>query len=232
MGSFFLYQAYQSEKPYQAAEKTYESIRREAAEPIAEDDTQQTERAIDFTLLKEKNEDIVGWLTVPGTQIDYPICHGADDDFYLNHNAEKEKNILGALFLPTENNPDMLDIHIIIYGHNMRQGQMFGELSNYEEEAYHRENPYVYLYLPSGEKRTYQVYSVYRCEPSSETYTLGLLPQTQAYRLWLQESVRKELFATGIEDQIAEDKQVLTLSTCADGNRKERLAVNCVMCDK
>lgn len=226
LGVFCIRQAAKEALPYQQAKVTYDQIREEVAAP-AEEAEEPEERKIDFAALQEKNNEIVAWLYVPGTQVDYPICRGEDIDYYLHHNAEKESNILGALFVPPENEGTLNDAHIIIYGHNMRQGQMFGELSNYENEEFFKENPYVYLYTPQ-QKRTYKIYSVYRCEPSSPTYTVGFLFETKEYRDWQSFSVSQEMYETGTETLLQGESQVLTLSTCADGNRQNRLAVNCV----
>lgn len=229
-GIFLVCQATEEEKPYQEAKITYDHIREEVAEPVDES-TEPMERKIDFDALQQKNRDIIAWLYVPGTQIDYPVCRGENIDFYLHHNAEKESNILGALFVPPENNSELNNAHVIIFGHNMRQGQMFGELSNYEKEDFMAENPYIYLYTPE-EKRTYRVYSVYRCEPSNRTYTVGFIRGTKEYSDWQSYSISKKTYETGAEDLVHARSQILTLSSCADGNRKNRLAVNCVEVEK
>lgn len=231
-GSFCIYKAFQEEQPYIEAKESYEELRREVTvNGQTEENTEKPdilmEREIDFDVLKDKNEDIIAWLYIPGTPVDYPVCRGKDSEFYLHHNAEKEKNILGSLFVPPENNPDLNDTHIIIYGHNMKQGQMFGELSNYEDEDFFKENPYVYLYTPQ-QNRTYLVYSVYRCEPESLTFTAGFLPGTKEYMEWQSYSIGNQIYVTGAEGLVNSNSRILTLATCADGNRKQRLVVNCV----
>lgn len=226
-GIYFFYKAAREELPYYQAKVAYDNIREDVVdvvEPCTE--TQETEeRRIDFDTLQEKNAEIIGWLYIPGTQVDYPVCRGEDIDFYLHYNAYKEENILGALFVPPENSSDLQEPHVIIYGHNMRQGQMFGELSNYEEKDFFQSYPHVYLYTPV-ESRVYQIYSVYRCNPSSETYTLGFELGTKAYRDWQTYTIEQGTYETGVE--VSAQSRVLTLSTCADGDRTNRLVVNCI----
>ena len=235
-GAVCVYMAISEEQPYKQAKASYDSLRSAAVTLPLERENQQENneiltRQIDFELLKEKNEDIIAWLYIPDTQVDYPICRGEDDTYYLHHNAQKESNILGALFCSSENDADLTDPHLIIYGHNMRQGQMFGELSNYEEVGFLQQQPYVYLYTPD-EENVYQIYSVYRCEPSDDTYTTGFMFRTKSYMDWLNETLTKEIYETGAEQMVNAGQQVLTLSTCADGDRKDRLVVNCVEVDK
>lgn len=234
-GAACIYMAIGEEQPYKQAKVSYDTLRSAVILPSEGDDHQEKNetlnRQIDFELLKEKNEDIVAWLYIPGTQVDYPVCRGTDNTYYLHHNAEKEKNILGSLFVDSGNEPDLRDPHLVIYGHNMRQGQMFGELSNYEEVDFLQQQPYVYLYTPD-EENVYQIYSVYRCEPSDDTYTTGFMFRTKSYMDWLNETLTKETYETGAEQMVNAGQQVLTLSTCADGDRKDRLVVNCVEVDK
>ena len=234
-GCACIYMAIGEEQPYKQAKVSYDNLRSAVVQqPEGDDyqkDTEILDRQIDFELLKEKNEDIVAWLYIPDTQVDYPVCRGTDNTYYLHHNAEKEKNILGSLFVDSGNEPDLRDSHLVIYGHNMRQGQMFGELSNYEAADFLQQQSYVYLYTPDKEN-VYQIYSVYRCEPSDDTYTTGFMFRTKSYMDWLNETLAKETYETDAEQMVNAGQQVLTLSTCADGDRKDRLVVNCVEVDK
>lgn len=234
-GGACIFMAVNEEQPYKQAKASYDRLRTVAILPLEGDERQENniilDRQIDFELLNDTNEDIVAWLYIPGTQVDYPVCRGTDNTYYLHHNAEKEKNILGAVFVDASNERDLSDPHLLIYGHNMRQGQMFGELSSYESADFLQQQPYVYLYTPE-ELHIYQIYSVYRCEPSDDTYTTGFTFRTKSYMDWLNYTFEKETYETGTEQMVNAGQQVLTLSTCADGDRKDRLAVNCVEVDK
>ena len=89
---------------------------------------------------------------------------------------------------------------------------MFGELSNYEDEDFFKENPYVYLYTPQ-QNRTYLVYSVYRCEPESLTFTAGFLPGTKEYMEWQSYSIGNQIYVTGAEGLVNSNSRILTLAT-------------------
>lgn len=80
--------------------------------------------------LSEINQDYVGWITVDGTDIEYPVVLGEDNDYYLNHNFHKEEDKVGAIFMDYRNSSDALDKNTIIYGHNMKDQSMFSGLKS------------------------------------------------------------------------------------------------------
>lgn len=90
--------------------------------------------------LKEINKDYAGWLSVDGTEIDYPVVHGADNDFYLNHSFYQENNAAGAIYMDYRVTPDELNEHSIIYGHNMKDNSMFGTLKKVLEDDFSHAN--------------------------------------------------------------------------------------------
>ena len=97
---------------------------------INENEESTTKYNIDFEKLKEKNHDTVAWLKVNGTNIEYPVVKSEDNSYYLNHNFEKEYNEAGWIFADYKNKFDGTDKNIVIYGHNRRDGSMFGSLEN------------------------------------------------------------------------------------------------------
>ena len=186
-------------------------------------------RNIDFAGLQQINPEIVGWIYVPGTQIDYPICLGSDNDYYLTHSFRRSQNALGAIFAPVETSDDLGDAHTILYGHNMRSGKMFGELSNYESSEFRDRYPYVYIYTPD-QSYTCTVYAAYRTRYDSAVYTIGYETGTEVFREWSNDTVEHAAYDCGIAPTGQE--QIFTLSTCVDsGVEKERLVVQCVVTD-
>lgn len=186
-------------------------------------------RNIDFAGLQQINLEIVGWIYVPGTQIDYPICLGSDNDYYLTHSFRRSQNALGAIFAPAETSDDLGDAHTILYGHNMRSGKMFGELSNYESSEFRDRYPYVYIYTP-GQSYTCTVYAAYRTRYDSAVYTIGYETGTEVFREWINDTVEHAAYDCGIAPTGQE--QIFTLSTCVDsGSAKERYVVQCVVTD-
>ena len=177
--------------------------------------------------MQRVNPDIVGWIYLPGTQIDEPVCRGTDNHYYLTHTAGKAENPLGAIFVPPETGKDLADAHVLFYGHNMRSGQRFGELSSYCQESFAREYPYVYIYTPNGSRRG-TVYSVYQTNRDSDAYTIGYKLETDAYAKWQERTAEQSIYDCGPIPDCGQ--QVFTLSTCTgSGAAKERLVVHFVM---
>lgn len=186
-------------------------------------------RNIDFAGLQQINPEIVGWIYVPGTQIDYPICLGSDNNYYLTHSFRRSQNALGAIFAPAESSDDLGDAHTILYGHNMRSGKMFGELSNYESSEFRDRYPYVYIYTPD-QSYTCTVYAAYRTRYDSAVYTIGYETGTEVFREWINDTVEHAAYDCGIAPTGQE--QIFTLSTCVDsGSAKDRYVVQCVVTD-
>ena len=98
----------------------------------------------------EINRDVAGWLTIPGTKIDYPFVKGVDNDYYIKRDLYGNDALSGTIFMDERNAIDYSDFNTILYGHNMRNGTMFGELQLYTDEWYFNNNKDGTLYLPYG----------------------------------------------------------------------------------
>ena len=104
---------------------------------------------MDFKELQEMNPDIIGWIQIPGTAIDYPIVQAEDNDAYMDIGADGEPSAGGTIFLDYESQKDFRGLHNVIYGHNMRNGSMFHDLVRFKEESYFKEHQYGILYTPA-----------------------------------------------------------------------------------
>lgn len=115
-----------------------------------------------FYELYERNSDLIGWIYV-NENIDYPIVWlDEDNDFYMNHDYDKNVSDSGWIFLDKRNAHDMSDDHLLIYGHNMRVGTMFGELDRYRELDYIREHPIIELQsIYDEEPRKYVIFALF-----------------------------------------------------------------------
>ena len=100
-----------------------------------------------FEELIKINPDVYGWITLYGTEIDYPLVQGEDNDKYVNTDYEGNFSLSGALFLDCNNSRDMRDTVNIIYGHHMEKDKMFGGLDHYEKQDYFKEHQYGNLYV-------------------------------------------------------------------------------------
>ena len=176
-----------------------------------EDDPNMEELAeINLDVLRESNPDVVGWISIPGTVINYPIMQGEDNEFYLKHDWLKKASVLGSIFLESTNSADLTDFRSIVYGHNMANGSMFGSLQNYRYENYWNNHPYVYLVTDEGVLR-YEIYSSYEAKIDSYTYALDL-DEPDEKNEFIRITVEETKLDTGIVP--AETDRILTLSTC------------------
>lgn len=109
------------------------------------------EPGIDFDALRGVNPDVAAWLLAEGSTIDYPVVQGRDNDYYLTHLFNREKNKLGTLFVDYRNSGDFSGKNTIIYGHNMKDGSMFSSLTQYKAQSYYDNLPTMRLYTPEGD---------------------------------------------------------------------------------
>lgn len=140
-------------KGYYDGQKEYEELKEYTEEKVngQQDDPTESEaeeKTIDFEELRKINEDIVAWIQIPGIDVDYPVVHGEDNEYYLHHTFQKEANKAGSIFLDYRNRADFTEQRVIIYGHNMKDGSMFSNLKKYQDNAFRKESGTAYLYLP------------------------------------------------------------------------------------
>ncbi len=181
---------------------------------------------VDFARLKAINPDIIGWIYIPGTQVNDPILkHQEEDAYYLTHTPEKRESKLGSIYMHHDAKADFTDAHTILFGHNMKSGQRFGELSGYADEDFAKAYPDVWLLLP-GETLHCTVYSAYACPVDDLTYTVGYKTGERAYRDFIRHTA--EASCIRVKDLPSDGDRIITLSTCTDsGDKGRRFVVNC-----
>lgn len=180
---------------------------------------------IDFEKLKEINEDFVGWLYYEPLELSYPIVRGNDNDYYTHYTFENEKNSSGAIFMDFLNKPDMDNYNTIIYGHNMRNGTMFGSLKKLlNDDSIIEENPYFYIF--TEEKAfMYEIASVYITTSDSDTYNLIETEEDQQEYINYILEVSEWLW----DKEIASSDKIVTLSTCHGLHSTNRTVVHGVL---
>ena len=175
------------------------------------------EYTIDFNKLKEQNKETVAWIKVNNTNIEYPVVKADNNNFYLNHSFDKSENLAGWIFADYRNKFDNTDKNIIIYGHNMRDGSMFGSLKNilnsdwYENE----ENTNITLYT-ENEKCIYKVFSIYKIE-SEDYYIKTEFSNDNEFEQFVNTIKNRSIKKFDID--VSKEDNILTLSTCANNNR-------------
>ena len=174
------------------------------------------EERIDFASLKKINEEAVGWIEIPGTEISYPVVHTTDNVYYLTHTFRHQENKSGAIFVEASNAEDFSDLHTIVYGHNMKNGSMFAGLKNYGKKNYYEAHPYIYLDQEDG-THCYQIFSCHEADVTDITYTIGY-HSDDTYAAFLDELTASSLYNTGVS--VGTNDSVLTLSTCTNKGAK------------
>lgn len=176
---------------------------------------------MDLSELRAVNPDVAGWIHIPGTEIDYPVLQGEDNDYYLHHTWQHKKNIVGSIFMDYRNAAGFSDFNSILYGHHMRDGSMFRDLILYEKEDFLREHPYIYLVDDTGECIRYTVFAVYETE-TQMTYTVEFEDESLRAR-WLSDCIARSEFAA--ETLPDSGDKILTLSTCTGESYTSRWVV-------
>ena len=128
---------------YRDGEEEYDNLREYVAveEPKERKDGETPEEnqeetvTVDFEALKKINPEIIAWIRIPDTRIDYPVVQGTDNEYYLKHTFKKTEHVAGSIFLDKDNSPDFTNRKTILYGHNMKDGSMFQGLHKYERES-------------------------------------------------------------------------------------------------
>ena len=176
---------------------------------------------LDLNNLKSINSDTVAYLKVESTNINYPVVKSNDNEYYLNHSFNKNKNQEGWIFLDYRNNINNLDNNTIIYGHNRLTGTMFGTLKNLLNKSYQEStNHYIYL-TTENNNYVFEVFSTYIT--SSESYYLKTtFKDDNEYLEFLNTLKSRSTYNFNIE--LNSDDKIITLSTCSGSN--DRMVVH------
>ena len=171
---------------------------------------------VDFRTLKEINPDMVGWLKVNGVNIEYTVVKTNNNWFYLNHSFDKSFNYAGWIFADYKNKFDGTDKNIVIYGHNRRDGSMFGTMKDIlKPEWYNNEENKYITFITETENSVYEVFSVYQIE--SEDYYIETHFTDKTYESFLNTIKKRSIKDFGTE--VTTEDTILTLSTCANDNK-------------
>lgn len=197
-----------------------ETKAREETQPegtVFPDDTEETELFtesapiyVDFEVLQAQNPEIIGWIYCEGTRINYPIVRGEDNQYYLNRMHTGEYNPNGSIFMDFRNLPDFTDFNNLIYGHNMRDGAMFGTLRNYRDQAYYDAHPVMWLLTPD---KAFRVDLIAGFVTPSDSDTYEIYSFAEDFHAGMAEAIAQSTFDPGDVD-IEAIEHAVTLSTC------------------
>ena len=233
--AFSVWQIVQITTEYQGGEDTYKSLEQfvsiattppdqPAPEPVTEIQTtpegetiiveQPVEEVVqwpvvDFDALQDINSDIVGWIYIPGTVVNYPIAQTDNNDYSLTHLFDPTSNSAGCICLDCRGSPDIRANNSVLPGHHMRNGSMFARICDYKDQSYYDAHPYAMLLTPAG---NYEIrfFSGYVTDTNADAWDPYFTADD--FAAWLDRLSRKSYFSSDVVPT-ADDK-VVTFSTC------------------
>ena len=226
----YCYQAYKSGQEFESLSslknsdfELYRPARMTVDEPGETPDILE-----DYQTLYAKNKSLIGWLKIDDTIIDYPVMQSSNEEYYLNHNFNQEKDNNGSLFIDAECSIWPRSQNIIIYGHNMKSGKMFGTLNQYKSEAYFEKHPAIQFdtLYETGEYQIMYVFSEIVHEQTEVTfryYEFINANSKEEYDSNMEEMKKMSLYDTGVTSVYGDE--LITLSTCDYSAGAERFAV-------
>lgn len=191
--------------------------------------SEKTERMLQVEELKKENEDIIGWLEIPNSNISFPVVQGTDNQYYMTHTYKKENSKDGSIFLDKDYNWDLPSSNLLLYGHNNKNGNMFQGLLEYKEESYYKEHPTI-KFTTVNEDSEYEILSVflsrvyYKNENDVFRYYYFINAENEEqYNYYIEESKKVSLYDTGKTAKYGD--QLLTLSTCEYSQEDGRFVI-------
>jgi sortase B len=185
---------------------------------IQESVTEKKDKTMNVTKLKGENKDCIGYLEVPGTSISYPIMQTRDNpNYYLNHDFDKNYSFYGTPYLSAYCDLKKSD-NLIIYGHNINGGKMFGALEQYKEKDFfdrHRK-----IYFTTDRRREYEVFAVMSVNVRKFKYWKFIMARDEKdYDEFAQKVLEHSMWNIGGKPKYKE--QILMLSTCDNGKEDD-----------
>lgn len=182
----------------------------------------------DYVTLYNNNKSFIGWISIEGTDVDYPVMQSVNEEYYLNHNFNQEKDNNGSIFAGKDCNIWPRSQNIILYGHNMKSGKMFGQLKKYKSKSFYEKHKTI-QFDTIYEKGTYEVMYVFGDNIYDEAevtfkYYQFIDPNSEAeWNSAMKYMADKSLYETEITASYG--SELLTLSTCDYEKDAERFVV-------
>ena len=187
---------------------------------------EQVEKLIE---MQKNYKNIKAWIKIDDTKINYPVVQGEDNEYYLNHNYKNEKNKCGSIFLKNKSIIDNSNSNLIIYGHYMKNGEMFGGLKNYAKKDYYEKHKTI-TFVTDKEVREYEIFAAfksrvfYKKEKNVFRFYDGInFENENEYNSYVENVKKIQLYDTGISAEYGE--QLLTMITCEYSQDYGRMVV-------
>ena len=181
-----------------------------------------------YETLYKKNKKLIGWLKIDDTNIDYPVMQTVNNEYYLDHNFNQEYDKNGSIFLDKDCNAAFPNTNMIIYGHHMKSGKMFGNLNYYSKESYYKEHPRI-QFDTIYEEGIYDIMFVFRSRIYNEDevvfkyYQFMDVNSEDEFYSAMDEMSRMSLYDTGVTAGYGD--KLITLSTCDNSEQDGRFVV-------
>ena len=196
---------------------------------------QKFDKMMQYAKLAEINNEFIGWIKIDNTNLDYPVMHTPnDEEYYLHRNFNKEYSLSGTPFLSAKNTLEYDSEQIIVYGHNMRNGSMFGNLQLYKDESFYKDNSTIY-FDTLNEEDTYEIFTVFEIDVEVGNghfpfYEYVNFDNQASLDNFLNEVRLLEFYDTGVLPEYGDS--ILSLITCEEYSGSNRLVVMAVKKDK
>lgn len=220
-----------TETEYKRAEAIYDKSRSESfhiadtvqpASALNETEEFFPDVSVDFKTLRNTNAEVVGWIWIGETNINFPLLQGEDNRKYLNLSYDLQQTNSGSIFMDFRNSPDLSSGNTVIYGHNMKSGGMFGELKKFGEPEYLKQHCDLYIFTETCTFK-YRIFAAYKTESESKSYTFDF-SKDFSYNNFLEYVM--SLAGGDSSAAPSEITKLVTLSTCTSGRRNERFVVH------
>ncbi|MDE6606951.1 MAG: class B sortase [Lachnospiraceae bacterium] len=194
-----------------------------------EEETEEEREILDeYKVLYNKNKSLIGWVKIDDTLIDYPVMQTVNNEYYLTHNLEQEYDKNGSIFMDKDCDVLKPSTNLIIYGHHMKSGRMFGNLNKYSSKKYYEEHPMI-QFDTLYEKGTYAIMYVFRSRVYNENeitfkyYQFIDANSAEEFNSNMEEMSKLSLYDTGVTAGYGD--RLLTLSTCDSTEQDGRFVV-------
>lgn len=174
------------------------------------------------------NQKLIGWIKIDGTKVDYPVMQTVNNEYYLDHNFDQEEDKNGSIFLDKDCSIWPRSQNLLIYGHNMKSGKMFGTLKSYKDESFYKEHP-VIQFDTLYEKGTYEIMYVFSEVVHEETevtfkyYQFINANSADEYNSYMKDMSEMSIYDTGVTSEYGD--ALITLSTCDYTQGAERFVI-------
>ena len=178
---------------------------------------------------KAINDEVIGWIKIEDTKINFPVLQNEDNNYYLTHDYKKDSNKYGSIFLKKECDINDMNSNLLIYGHNMKDEEMFNCLLNYQNKGYYEQHKTIQI-TTENEEREYEIISAFKSRIFYEDekdvfrfyYTYGFKDENE-YQHYIANVKKIQLYDTGVTANFGE--QLVTLITCEYSQENGRMVV-------